>query len=506
MGDCSSLIIMGNFNIHIDDDDDIDAQIFLDSMNAIGLNQYISQPTHVAGHILDQIYMDNQSKIGIIGTTMKEFISDHKLIQVLFNVRKPKVTSKVTTIRPYGDIDPTKFKQDLKRLKYEGDNIDELVEKFEKDMLNLLEKHCPLKRKRISERKLEAWFNTNIRQARATFRKCCKIWSKYKIDDHWNALKKSRNKYVNMINMEKRTILSQQVREAKGDTKKLYQIVRNLTGTKQENPLPERDDLENAEHFANFFMAKIDKIRNDLDHVPNYEPTEAKVETLTHFKPLSIEEIKKTVNALATKSCEIDAIPTKILKQYLNEFAPIIQKLVNTSLVTATFPSKWKEAILRPLIKKLSMGPIDTNYRPVSNLTFLSKVLEKAMLLRLEQHLQQKAPLPKNQSAYRNNHSCETALISLVDEILQNMEDSFLTAVVALDLSAAFDTVDHDILANVMRRQFGVSESALDWIRSYLSPRFCKVNVGDIYSSLRQLHYCVPQGSVSGPKFFLCYI
>lgn len=157
------------------------------------------------------------------------------------------------------------------------------------------------------------------------------------------------------------------------------------------------------------------------------------------------------------------------------------------------------------LVKKSGLELTFTNYRPVSNLSFLSKLIEKSALYRLNQHVNENNLLPKNQSAYRQFHSCESALLRLVNDLLDGMEHQEVTALIAIDLSAAFDTVDHDILINVLRTQYGVCGVALDWVDSYLRPRSCCVKVNQTVSSQRNLNCSVPQGSCLGPWLYLTY-
>jgi len=153
------------------------------------------------------------------------------------------------------------------------------------------------------------------------------------------------------------------------------------------------------------------------------------------------------------------------------------------------------------MIKKLGLDLTYSNYRPVSNLNFLSKVLEKAALLQFFEHTNHL--LPEYQSAYRANHSCETALVKLMDDLLWAMECQKVTALMAVDLSAAFDTVDHDILLAVLNKNYGVTDNALKWMDSYLRPRSCKININSAYSEAKDLPFSVPQGSCAGPVLFL---
>ena len=128
---------------------------------------------------------------------------------------------------------------------------------------------------------------------------------------------------------------------------------------------------------------------------------------------------------------------------------------------------------------------------------------EKAMLLRLEDHCTRHSLHLEHQSAYnKKGHSCETSLLRIFNDLLWAFEHQRATALVAIDLSAAFDTVDHDVLLKVLQRRFGLEGTALKWADTYLRPRQFTVNVEKSYSLPRQLNYCVPQGSCAGPTYF----
>ena len=220
---------------------------------------------------------------------------------------------------------------------------------------------------------------------------------------------------------------------------------------------------------------------------------------------MSVAEVIKIIRSMPTKTCESDTLPTRLLKQSLDKLGETITAIVNISLRDGVFAKTWKEVIVHPLLKKPGLELVAANYRPVSNLPFISKVVEKCMLTRLNKHCDDNNLLPEYQSAYRKNYSCETALVKLMDDILWSMEIQEVTAVVAIDLSAAFDTVDHNILLNVLEDRFGIKDSSLKWVDSYLRPRSLRVCVGDAYSSVRSLDFSVPQGSGASPSFYSAY-
>lgn len=171
--------------------------------------------------------------------------------------------------------------------------------------------------------------------------------------------------------------------------------------------------------------------------------------------------------------------------------------MVNTSLSTAHFPEEWKEALVKPRRKKGARDPVYKNLRPISNLQFVSKVTERAVFDQLYTHAIDNDLFPLFQSAYREFHSTETALLRVVNNILFNMNRKHVSLLVLLDLSAAFDTVDHHtILLNRLEISFGVTGSALDWISSYLSGRIQRVSVNGGLSDTCPVSYGVPQGAL----------
>ena len=148
---------------------------------------------------------------------------------------------------------------------------------------------------------------------------------------------------------------------------------------------------------------------------------------------------------------------------------------------------------------------IEANYRPVSNLPFLSKVVEKCVLKRFNKHCKKYELMPDYQLAYRANYSCETALVKIMDDILWSMENQEVVPLIAIDLSAAFDTVDHDLLLAVLRKKLGMDQVTLKWFRSYLRQCQFRVQVGDKKSAPIDLPFSVLQGSCAGPTLYSAY-
>ena len=267
-------------------------------------------------------------------------------------------------------------------------------------------------------------------------------------------------------------MISKKFNDLKGDTKSLDRLTNNLTGNDSLNPmLPRKSDEQLAKEFAEFFLTKIDKFNG----VPAYSSEESDVPRLRSFSPMIEQEVRRVINSMQNKSCELDPFPTKLLKLLMDKCLPHIMKIVNASLMSGVFSKKRKTSVVRPLIKKLGLALIHKSYRPVSNLSFFSKLIEKCALLQFSEHCNQYNLIPDFQSAYRGGYSSETALIKLVNDILWTMENQRITVVVMLDLSAVFDMVDHDLLLSIFHNRFRVSDTALHWYKSSLRPRFMKV-------------------------------
>ena len=175
------------------------------------------------------------------------------------------------------------------------------------------------------------------------------------------------------------------------------------------------------------------------------------------------EEISKIILKSPNKQCYLDPMPTWLVKECVNELLPLITEIVNASLKLGNVPEPLKHVIIRPLLKKLGLELKKKNYRPVSNLSFISKLIESAVVLQYVEHLQINNLQDDRQSAYKQHHSTETVLLKVLNDILMKIDQGQVVMLVLLDLSAAFDTIDHKILLNRLEKHYGVRETALSW-------------------------------------------
>ena len=257
------------------------------------------------------------------------------------------------------------------------------------------------------------------------------------------------------------------------------------------------------------FSQKVHDIRrsigfNDapLDTVSNSVDTSS---SLCSFAPTSVDEIAFIIKNSGVKTGPGDILTPNLIKQNLDVLCPHLVKLVNLSLSTCNCDG-IKEAHVVPILKSLNLDKNDLlNYRPVSLLSFISKLTERIVHSRINAHLAANSLENHAQYGYKKNHSCETLLLKLIDDILVAVDKKFGVVVMIIDLSAAFDTVDHALLLNILKFKFRISGSALRWLKSFLSGRTQRVRVGDCLSDSLVVDFGVAQGSVLGPLLFNLY-
>ena len=323
------------------------------------------------------------------------------------------------------------------------------------------------------------------------------------------------SRYVALCHFISRHVPSCHVMSSESSTnpRTLWKTLNTILHRNPSNSFPESPDASSlANTFLDFFKDKIDLIRTKF--LPSHSPDPflfppAPPPKMINFIPATLAKINKLISASESKQCPLDSIPTFLLKFCFNELGPIITNLVNLSLSERISPSSFKQALVQPLLKKSSLSTVSTdnlnNFRPISNLIFISKILEKVVASRIQSHLSSNSLSSSFQSAYRIFHSTETTLLKIHNDLILAMDRGEVTSLILLDLSAAFDTVDHSILLTRLQNWFGLDGLSLDWFSSYLSLRSQAVSINDSISAFSTLSCGVPQGSVLGPLLFTLY-
>ena len=221
--------------------------------------------------------------------------------------------------------------------------------------------------------------------------------------------------------------------------------------------------------------------------------------------PTFTDTVEHILNNLRnSKSAGLDMVDTAILNCSASYILPALTHIINLSIEKECFPTEWKTAKVIPLLKK--GDPLNPqNYRPVAILPVISKILEKVVFCQIVQYMEENKLLHPNHHGFRSGHSTETCLIQLYDRWVAALEEKSLTGVCMLDLSAAFDVVDHPLLLQKLEI-YGFGRSSLNWLKSYLDDRLQTVHIEGKQSDLLAVSSGVPQGSILGPTLLLIYI
>jgi hypothetical protein len=381
---------------------------------------------------------------------------------------------------------------------------------YDASLRSLIDQHAPERVVQITVRPDVPWFNYEIRACRRELRRLERQWKQTRLSVHLQMLHAQRNQLTRVRRQAKITYFSDKISSATSP-KELASITSGLLQKKKDSLLPStNNDVQLAETFANFFDNKITNIRSRISP-PAVSSTTSAVATsdiasMTAFLPATEEEIAKVVKSSPCKTSCLDPLPSWLLRQCLPALLPVLTSVANLSLSTACVPKCLKEATITPLLKKPSLDPEEMkNYRPVSNLTYLSKLIERVVAKRIQDHCASNNIINRFQSAYKSYHSTETALIRVQNDLLQAVDNEGGAILVLLDLSAAFDTIDHQLLLQHLQRHVGITGSALLWLTNYLQDRSQRIRVRSSLSDVHVLEYGVPQGSVLGPLLFTLY-
>ena len=300
---------------------------------------------------------------------------------------------------------------------------------------------------------------------------------------------------------------------------KLFRAIKSLLKRKDKITFPRHDEVVLVNELGKHFAKKILDIHSEIDNgtsladnddggfqCDDYIEYSVNIRSFEAFEPLSENDVYNLIMNSKKKSSYLDPVPTDLLMKCLDVLLPMITKIINISLETGCFPNDWKEAIiLVPILKKAGLESSFDNLRPTSYLAYISKLIERAVYNQIHDHLLCWNLYPILLSAYQQYHSTETALLKVLNDILMNVNSQRVTLLVLLDLSSAFDTIDHKILLERLSSKFGFRGKVLSWFSSYLSGRSYRVMLNGKSSDKYELNFGIPQGSCLGPLLFILY-
>ena len=515
-------IIAGDFNYNTLQEKNKGSRDFVNLFTSYSFYPMISRATRIQNEsiaLLDNIFINDLSFYYSSGV-FSEDISDHFPIFFSFHFTKTdhKDTQYVTTFNYHKLQELNDFLQ-LQLTDFQKNNnaniaSEQLLKAYSDGINAFSKKYKPCRRKSS----IKPWITAGILAAINTKTKLYNKFMRRRNVQNENKYKKHRNILVHLIRNAKALYFKSKLEENKLNSKKTWMLLNQIINktNNHRNNVPESfiDTQDNIcskadipEGFNDFFSSIGQKLDSEIPKTNNdplnylmqgdYEPFTSTLQT----SPSQVENIIKSLNSVGGG---IDRISTRIL---LGTYKSILSHLTfffNLCLKTSVFPNNLKVAIIKPLYKS---GRKDrfTNYRPISLLPILSKILEKLLHATLSNFLDENNILNDLQFGFRKGYSTYMPIAHMHNEITQNLEKNHLTCTLYLDLKKAFDTVSTEILLKKLYF-IGIRGSLYDILKSYLEDRYQITKVNDECSSKKKINLGVPQGSILGPLLFILYI
>ncbi len=354
--------------------------------------------------------------------------------------------------------------------------------------------------------KFEPWLNDTVRAVR---RECCRAerkWKKDKLRLSFQILRDCWHHFQKTVKEAKINYISEIILSNCNKPCVLFKTIDAVLHAPQTVYVDASSAV--CEKFLHFFIDKVISTRAVISP-PSNDPSVSVLcsAVFDKFELVTLSVLHDIVGHLKPSGSPYDAVPPRFVKEVFPTVEPSVLAVVNSSLSSGVVPGNFKHAVVQPLIKKPGMDPTElANFRPISKLPFLSKVLEKIVYSQLMAYLKDHNILEVFQSGFKMLHSTESALLKVFNDIFLATDTGDCVILVLLDLTAAFDTVDHEILISRLEQWVGIKGIALQWFRSYLKDRTFCVSCGDAVSSSAPLSCGVPQGSVLGPLLFSLYL
>ena len=398
---------------------------------------------------------------------------------------------------------------DLLCLPSSNTDLDVLVDVYNNTLSKTLDEHAPEIDRTIKLRPHAPWYNDSLKSAKQVRRRLERKWLRSGLTVDKELFQDQCETYKLLLAESKSTYHSKEVEDA--NQHELFRVIDKLTCPKSSKHLPDHESPKDlADTFATFFSDKINKLKSNLKsstHPPvSVHISDTCSTSFSEFTEVTVDDVLLAIRSASITSCPLDPLPAGIFKTCLEDLILVITRIVNSSLSSGVFPSAFKHARIIPLLKKPNVDTnVLSNYRPISNLSLVGKIIERSAIRQMQQYLTENTLYAPMQSAYRAFHSVETALLRVQNDIAAALDVHKEVLLLLLDFSAAFDTIDHNQLILRLQSRYGINGNVLSWISSYLKDRTQSVAIGNLLSDPVPLNCGVPQGSVAGPLIFTLF-
>lgn len=517
----SQCILVGDFNLNFLDDTYYCKKI-KNLLTSYGINQLIADPTRItntSSTLIDYVLTNQNGIKATVHSCPK--ITDHSVISVNFYSPFDHNVNVYKSFRNFNENHLFDIKISLLTCDWSLNSVDVnyLYDEILSNCDVIINNVSPVQQY-LSKTNLP-WFDKVVDNSIKKRDSAYKIFKNSTGNDreiNWNIFKGLRNNVVNLLKSKKKKYFYEQIDRYKNNSKLMWKTLKKLVNGNNttyinlikfefnDQVIVANDSVNIASNFNCYYISSIEEIVLSIrDNDNEWLNVNCNLyHSFTHFKLLSLSELVKIVKSLDNKGSAHEILNSKVLREVVDSIGHVILNFINTSLQVGKFPDKLKTSIIVP-VPKVPNTILASEFRPINTLPPIEKVLELAVYYQILDHFNNNQILISNQSGFRQQHSCETALQLTLTKIKYDIDNNKYVLAVFLDLKRAFETIDRDILLKKLQL-YGIGGKVLDWFCDYLSGRAQRVSVGDSMSSDRINNFGVPQGSVLGPLLFITYI
>ena len=458
-------------------------------------------------------------------------VGDHNVITACIRLKGSDVRKLDIRKRSYKNFDPVLYRQKLEAENwadiYDISDVDLANDFLESRIVKTLDEMCPYRT--IQYRTdCKTWLTDSTKEKMRLRDKTRELARNTNVPENWSKYRTLRNKTNRLVNKDRKKHYDNiyDRHYSNNDVGATFKTAKNQAGiTKNSSPtsfIHEGKKITDPQAMADLqmkvFSEKIENLISELPP-PTMDPCSVLTKSLDdwgaikddreifEFKTITNIDTLKIIKELGnTTSSAHDRLDSLALKHGASILHGPLTHIINTSIKTSKFATRWKIGKLLPLHKGKGLNPSDPkSYRPISLLPVIGKVIERVLQPQILQFMENSGQMNTNHHSYRKQHSTVTAMLQLSDAIFTGCDKNKITTLVTLDQSAAFDVLRHETLRRKLKL-YNFGENALRWIDSFLSFRSQYVSIGTRQSEYSRVKSGVPQGSVLGPFFYVLYV